>query len=152
VGGNPVMRVDPKGLRQQDIDEMNQLAQQRNPDLIVQYPVCVENLGGPLGIHYDKQYHSNKTGIITMKTSSICVDIRYLGKLDCLRMRELYIIIVHEAIHATDWLSGKPSPSGWGGQDRGGHTPADRVYKDSIRRGDEAWTTIKNTYCPDCDL
>lgn len=122
VGGNPVSRIDPLGLTQEDIDCLSATAKEREPDLDFPDKVGVGDLNaGPM--------NDGVAGITIPFAGAIYVDDRYLQPLSAAGLDSLYNTIVHEAGHRT--------LGGWDSIRRPNDHPD--IYNDANAR-QKAWT------------
>jgi hypothetical protein len=129
VRNNPGRWFDRRGLTEQDIQNMLDLAAVNNPDLNVPGSVFVDNLGMafngmPIG------------GLVDPITSSIWISDDYLRSLSCAELQRLYELIVHESIHRTKPL--------WDMISRPVNHPD--IYDDARKRRSDALSNIV-TYC-----
>ena len=90
VGGNPLSRIDPFGLTQQQIARMLLLAQQTQSDLEVPDQVSASYL-----------FYCRGCGITNPLTKNITISGYYLNDLDCNGLKSLLRVIIHESIHRT---------------------------------------------------
>lgn len=90
VGGNPLSFVDPFGLNAEQIKAMLRLAVRSQADL---------NVPSKIGVG---KFPADKSAITNPITRNITLDNFYLDNdLDCLELKLLLELIIHESIHRT---------------------------------------------------
>lgn len=90
VGGNPVSRIDPYGLTEEQIADMLNLAVQTQTDLNVPSEISASYL-----------FDCKGCGITNPLTKNITISGYYLNQLDCKGLKSLLEVIIHESIHRT---------------------------------------------------
>jgi RHS repeat-associated protein len=130
VEANPINSSDPLGLTAQDIQNMVELVYITQSDLNVPLIVDARDLGTDI--------RGNQiTGFTNPITLNISVSDKYLERLNCDQVIQLFEIIVHESIHRTrprmDMIL-RPSR----------HPD---IYEEAARRTKESVDFIRN-YCP----
>ncbi|MGY1408151.1 MULTISPECIES: RHS repeat-associated core domain-containing protein [unclassified Luteimonas] len=127
VGGNPISRIDPFGLTQQDIDCLYSHAKATETDL--KFPnrdPVVKDLGGASGMY-------------NAFTRTLYLDSQYLEPLTHAQRVDLYDTIVHEVLHRTWGVT-----SGRGDRHSGRHS---EVWKEAERRTSNQASSIKDGPC-----
>jgi hypothetical protein len=130
VRGNPLRFIDPAGLTVQDIQNMLELVHVTQPDLNVPPSITPRSLGNDV-------YGQPIGGFTNPLSLDISISDRYLQKLNCKEIGELFETITHESIHRS-----RPR---WDMISRPVTHPD--IYADAARRAREAQELIKN-YCP----
>lgn len=126
VGGNPISKVDPTGLTEEQISCMLREVANDNPDLNVPDEIGVANW-----------FNGRGAAFTDLFSGQITISGYYLRKLDASGLKSLYDTIAHEAIHRT-----KPKSDRW-------LRPFthDDIYADAKKRTEERYNKDGKNSC-----